>query len=184
MVNNIPELLLCRYFIEKYGGKFMIESEVGKGSEFSFTIPQNGNPVPEEVIKIIVPNAVSEVKVKLLKILIAEDDEISGRLIEAMIKRISKQVLIAKEGNEVIEICRNNPDIDLVLMDISMPRIDGYEATRQIRLFNKEVIIIAQTALAHTRDIENAISAGCNDHISKPIKKIELMKVIQKYFGE
>ena len=79
-------------------------------------------------------------------------------------------------------MCRNNPDIDLVLMDIQMPDMDGYEATRQIRLFNKDVVIIAQTAFALTGDREKAIEAGCNDYISKPIKKDELMVLVQKHF--
>ena len=63
-----------------------------------------------------------------------------------------------------------------------MPEMDGYEATRQIRLFNKDVVIIAQTAYALTGDMEKSIAAGCNDYISKPIKKDELMGLVQKYF--
>jgi len=79
-----------------------------------------------------------------------------------------------------VEVCLNNPDIDLVLMDIKLPTIDGYEATRQIRKFNKDVIIIAQTAYALEGDREKAIAAGCNDYISKPIKKDELLEKISK----
>ena len=71
----------------------------------------------------------------------------------------------------------------MILMDIKMPVMDGYEATHQIRQFNKEVIIIAQTAYAFSGDREKAIEAGCNDYISKPIKKAELMALIQKYFN-
>jgi CheY-like chemotaxis protein len=67
-------------------------------------------------------------------------------------------------------------------MDIKMPIMDGYEATRQIRQFNKDVVIIAQSAYALIGDREKAMAAGCNDYISKPIKKGELMKLIQKYF--
>ena len=99
-------------------------------------------------------------------------------------KIFSKEVLKARTGVEAVEACRNNPDIDLVLMDIQMPEMDGYEATRQIRQFNKEVIIIAQTAYALTGDREKAIEAGCNDYISKPIKKDELLALIQKYFNK
>jgi CheY-like chemotaxis protein len=80
--------------------------------------------------------------------------------------------------------CRNNPDIDLILMDIQMPEMNGYEATRKIRQFNKDVVIIAQTAYVLTGDREMAIAAGCNDYISKPIKKDELMALIQKYFNK
>ena len=82
-----------------------------------------------------------------------------------------------------MEFCRNNPDIDLVLMDIQMPGINGYEATRQIRQFNKKVIIIAQTAFALEGDNKKAVEAGCNDYIAKPIKKEEVLAMIKKYFG-
>jgi len=79
---------------------------------------------------------------------------------------------------------RSNPDIDLILMDVKMPEIDGYEAVRQIRMFNKDVIIIAQTAFALTGDREKALEAGCNDYISKPIENKLLVELIQKYFGK
>jgi CheY-like chemotaxis protein len=70
------------------------------------------------------------------------------------------------------------------MMDIKMPELDGYEATRQIRQFNKKIVIIAQTAYAQTGDKEKAINAGCNDYISKPIKKDELLALIKKYFSD
>ena len=83
---------------------------------------------------------------------------------------------------EAVKICQSNPDINLVLMDIQMPNMNGYEATQQIRKFNKKVIIAAQTAFAMAGDLEKSIEAGCNDYISKPIKKVELVALIQKYF--
>ena len=95
-----------------------------------------------------------------------------------------KEIIKASTGVEAIEACKNNPDIDLVMMDIRMPDMGGYEATRQIRKFNKEVVIIAQTAYGLSGDCEKAIEAGCNDYISKPINKAELLLLIQKYFGK
>jgi len=86
-------------------------------------------------------------------------------------------------------LCNNDkffveiPDIDLVLMDIQMSKLGGYEATKQIRNFNKELIIIAQTAYCLSGDREKALEAGCNDYIAKPINKNELQALIQKYFG-
>jgi CheY-like chemotaxis protein len=74
-----------------------------------------------------------------------------------------------------------NHDIDLILMDIQMSELDGYEATEQIRLFNKDVVIIAQTAYALEGDEEKAIAAGCNDYLSKPIKTNHLQQMIMKY---
>jgi len=99
-----------------------------------------------------------------------------------MLEKISNQVLHSETGVEAIETCKNNPDLDLVLMDIKMPDMNGYEATRQIRQFNNDVVIIAQTAFGLSGDREKAITAGCNDYITKPINKDQLLSLIQKYF--
>jgi CheY-like chemotaxis protein len=125
-----------------------------------------------------VPSEKNE-SVRKLKILIAEDDEVSEMLIDSYIKIYSKEILKAVTEVEAVEICRNNPDIDLILMDIRMPEMGGYEATHQIRQFNKDVVIIAQTAYGLIGDREKAIEAGCNDYISKPIKKSELLRLLQ-----
>ena len=103
-------------------------------------------------------------------------------MITKLIREISNEILVTRTGLETVEICRNNPDIDLILLDIKMPGINGYEASRQIRQFNKDVIIIAQSAFGLTGDREKAIEAGCNDYISKPIKKILLLEKIENYF--
>jgi len=105
-------------------------------------------------------------------------------LLDKMIKNFGKEIIKARTGIEAVESCRNNADIDLVLMDISMPEMGGYQATREIREFNKEVIIIAQTAYALTGDMEKALEAGCNDYIAKPVNKDELFALIQKYFSK
>ena len=77
---------------------------------------------------------------------------------------------------------RRNPDIDLILMDIKMPEMSGYEATQEIRKFNKDVVIVAQTAFVMRGDKEKAIQSGCNAYLSKPIKEEELQSVMKKYF--
>src|ERR1035437_4037457 len=117
-----------------------------------------------------------------LKILIVEDDLASETYITIVVKIFSKEILVVRNGVDAVKTCHDNPDLDLILMDIKLPKMDGYEATRQIREFNKDVIIIAQTAYALTGDREKAIEAGCNDYISKPISKDKLMELIQKYF--
>ena len=113
--------------------------------------------------------------------MIAEDDEFSEILLQTQIRPYSKKILKARTGREATEICRSHADIDLIMMDIRMPEMDGYEATRQIRGFNKSVIIIAQTAYGLLGAREKAIEAGCNDYIAKPINKNELHAVMQKY---
>lgn len=96
----------------------------------------------------------------------------------------SLAILKVTTGIDAVEIGRQHPDIDLVLMDIQMPVMNGYEATRQIRQFNKVVVIIVQAAFDLIGDKEKAIEAGCNDYIAKPIKKDELHALIQKYLGK
>ncbi|MBI9041528.1 response regulator [Lutibacter sp.] len=117
-----------------------------------------------------------------LKILIIEDDEVSQIFLTEIVESISREILITSRGLKGIEYCKNHSDIDLILMDIKLPDLDGYEATKQIRSTNKNVIIIAQTANAMNADRKKAINAGCNDYVSKPISKGELLKKINQYF--
>jgi PAS domain S-box-containing protein len=173
-------LMICKDFIEKHQGVLRIESEVGKGSTFVFTIPGCIESTPEKTNSYPASDNTPD-RASKLNILIAEDEETSDLLISIALAKISRESYHAKTGLEAIDICRVHP-IDLIMMDIKMPEMDGYEATRRIRLFNKDVIIIAQTAYTFSNDREKALEAGCNDYISKPISQTELMETIRKYF--
>ncbi|MCU0471895.1 MAG: PAS domain S-box protein [Bacteroidales bacterium] len=179
-------LFISKNYVEMLGGKIWVESDVISyrnkgGSIFYFTIPYNPEQIKSNDNKNAVPPDEEDFRLKNLKILIAEDDDASVLLISRMIKKISKEVLIAKTGLEAVEAYLNNPDTDLVLMDIKMAEMDGYEATRQIRQLNRDIVIFAQTAYAQKGDKEMAIEAGCNDYISKPINKDELLSLIKKH---
>ena len=115
------------------------------------------------------------------KILIVEDDFASELMLEMMIEDYCKLPLIATNGLEAIRLCEENPDIKIVLMDIRLPELNGYEATKKIREFNKDVIIIAQTSYAFPDDREKSITAGCNDYISKPYNQSDLTELLKKW---
>lgn len=172
-------LSITKAYVEMLGGKIWLESEEGKGSVFYFTIPYTPVIIQPEIPENDTSER-SENSVNQLKILIAEDEVTSDLFITLSIKSLCREILHASNGFDVIKLCREHPDIDVILMDIKMPEMNGYEATRQIRTFNKEVIIIAQTAFGLITDQAMAIEAGCNDYISKPVRVHELKAIINK----
>ena len=112
--------------------------------------------------------------------LIAEDDKFSYKFLEGFLKQTKANVLHAEDGREAVELCLKNRNIDLVLMDIQMPEMNGLEATMEIKKFNNDIPIIAQTANAITEERQKCLKAGCDDFITKPVNISELYSLIDR----
>ena len=115
------------------------------------------------------------------KMIIAEDDTISFELYKARLEELDLNLIHAKNGKLAVEKVKENPDVQLVLMDIRMPVLNGYEATKQIREFNKTVPIIAQTAFAMIPEQKTILESGFTDFLSKPVEEEKLFGLIRKY---
>ena len=116
-----------------------------------------------------------------IHILIAEDEEFNYLYLAESLNEFNVKLYRAKDGHTAVEICRTNSQIDQVLMDIRMPVMDGYTATREIKKFRPDLPIIAQTAYAMESDKKRALAEGCDDYISKPIKRKDLIDIISKH---
>ncbi len=170
-------LSICKAYVEILGGKIWLESEVNKGSIFYFTI--NYNPVNLPVYK--KESGSQNSKPGKIKALVAEDDEISFDLIDTILQNEQIATIRAYNGHEAVEMFKSNSDISIIFMDIKMPVMDGLDATKEIRKYNNKIPIIAQTAFALSGDREKALDAGCNDYLSKPIKRQDLVRIIEEF---
>ena len=162
-------LSIAKENTELLGGKISVQSKKGKGAIFFVSIPYK--PVFKDI-----ENEYGKHK-KI--ILIADDEETNYLYLETLLKDKFK-TLHAKNGKEAIEICQNNLAIDIVLLDMKMPVVSGFEAAKEIKKLYPNFPIIAQTAYSTKEEKEKAISAGCDDFISKPIDKKILFKTINK----
>jgi signal transduction histidine kinase/CheY-like chemotaxis protein len=179
-------LSITKNLVELLGGTIWVESEIGTGSTFYFTVPS------EKIESIPRPFSTEKKKVKYDKaqlfdwsdknVLVAEDEDLNYKVLESVLTRAKANVWRAKDGVEAIEVCQATT-IDLVLMDIQMPRMDGYAATRKIKQFNKNLPVIAQTSYAMAGERENCLAAGCDDYLSKPLNLEELLIKCNRYLS-
>ena len=153
---------------------------MGEGSIFSFNIPFNiTNPEIKTVDGSDRKNKL--VLQKQVTILITEDVDNNYLLLEQYFSGANIDVVRAANGSEAVEICEKNQSIGLVLMDLKMPVMDGFEATKRIKKLRPDLTVVAQTAYARDNDREKALECGCSDFISKPYKKETLLSLIRKY---
>ncbi len=172
-------LSITRGYVRILGGEIQMESEPGKGTRFFVKIPNNLDEY-RETNTIKTRTSVNPGISSKYKIIVAEDDSISFDYLSHALHEITYSIIHAKNGQEAVDFVKNNPDTDIILMDIKMPILNGFEATRLIRQFNTEVCIIAQTAYAQDGYQEKVILAGCNDYIAKPIQKDTLLTLIAR----
>ncbi|NOZ48223.1 MAG: PAS domain S-box protein [Chlorobi bacterium] len=177
-------LSICKGITKLLGGKIWVESNVSSGSVFYFTLPYEIQKRENKMEK----NNSEERKSKDFNwqgksILVVEDNMPNFIFIKELLKRTEAKIIHAEAGDEAVDIATNNY-LDMVLMDIRLPEMDGYEATRKIKLIKPDLPIIAQTAYAMADDRIKCFEAGCNGYFSKPINRTELLQMIDTYFKE
>ena len=177
-------LSISKQLVEMMGGEITIDSEFGKGSEFIFEIPlEKGVLVNTETSL----HSLSQLQQQMqqlnnIKILLVEDNETNRFLLQGLLEFKGIEIVDAYDGKMAVDIFLRSPDsFDLILMDIQMPIMDGYEATKIIREYDKEIPIIALSANAMSQDIQNSKNAKMNEHLSKPIEVELLYGFILKY---
>jgi len=164
------------------GGKIFVLSEKGIGSEFSFSIPYRPAGSTRASLKsILKEQLVNPIDWSSKKCLIVDDNKDILIYLNRLLLDTGITVLTARSGSEAIELVKNNPDIDVVLLDMQMPEMNGIEATKLIKQIRKELPIIAQTAFVFEDDKDIILEAGCDACLIKPIRKEHLLTVMSSF---
>jgi CheY-like chemotaxis protein len=174
-------LSIADKFINLLGGKIWFNSIVGEGTNFFFSLPYIA-PSSFSTSNKQLQKISSSLKVEAIKpILIVEDDKVSFMLIKELLRSLNIEIHHVTDGRDAINFVKMNPEVGLILMDIKLPFMDGYEATKAVRQINSKIPIIAQTAYAMLGDREKAIAAGCVDYIEKPLDSQRLLELVSTY---
>lgn len=172
-------LSISKAYVDMLGGNIRLSSRPGSGTSFCFTIPYTPiaaeEPIPAEQNR----NARSDYGT--FNVLAADDDTISLKLLEKILVPLGGKVITAVSGAQAVELCRKHHDLKIIFMDVRMSGTDGLTATSEIRKFNRDVIIIAQTANALPGDRDAALKAGCDDYVAKPLNKDKITSVLDKF---
>ncbi|MDY8137329.1 response regulator [Aquimarina sp. 2201CG5-10] len=176
-------LTIAKENVALIGGHIAFKTILGEGTTFTVTVPYNS--VQSDIINTSIELDKPEESKKHI-ILIAEDGEVNFLFLKMILIKMTNYDFIihrAKNGKEAVDLCQENNNIDLVLMDIKMPIMDGYDATAKIKKIRPDLPIIAQTAYSTEEDIQKALAAGCDDFVSKPVDSKILKPMLLKYFA-
>jgi PAS domain S-box-containing protein len=172
-------LAISKRLVNLLGGTIWVKSEINKGSAFYFTLPLNESD--NEPIVNIEPFQATKYNWKGKTILVAEDENSNFELLKASIYRTGIKIIRAFNGDEAVEFVKKKNGIDIVLMDIRMPRMNGYDATRIIKGLKPELPVISITAYAMSEDKNKSLEAGCDMYISKPIRPSNLLAILNDF---
>ncbi len=172
-------LALTKELAKILDGEVKVQSRKGNGSTFCFMLK-------DAIVVSIEKTSIEKISTSGFNftgktILVAEDMESNYLYLRRILQKTHAKILWAQNGIDAVNMIRQNPSIDLVLMDIRMPGLNGYEATKQIKAMNPDIFVIAQTAFAMLRDKDKAIKSGCDDYLAKPIKQDVLLNTIKKF---
>jgi CheY-like chemotaxis protein len=173
-------LSISKAYVEMLGGKITVESVLGEGSIFKFTVPLRYDDTVHQKNEGGSLKSSKEAEGKT--ILVAEDDNINYLLLKTILQKKNHTVLRARNGREVVDISASNPAIDLIFMDIKMPVMDGYEAFEIIKKENPGRFVVAQTAHASSEVEENIMKAGFSGYITKPLDKEKIFALLNQIF--
>lgn len=174
-------LSIAQGFVQLLGGEIWVEANSNKGSTFCFTLPDThenkgentGTKIPKEELTPSEP-----------LILVAEDEDSNYKYLEIVLRKASFKVIRATNGFETIDLCRLHPDIKILLIDMKMPGMDGFEATRQIRRILPDLPIVALSAFVSAQDENMAMEAGCNEYVIKPVSRLKLLETINRLLAD
>jgi CheY-like chemotaxis protein len=178
-------LAISKAYIEMMGGEIGVKSRPKKGSEFYFTLPYDDEFIPPKGESTEKEDIKSDDKIpERGKVLLVEDDETAIALFYEFLTDWPIELYVAKDGNQAMRIQKENGPLDLVLMDLKLPKISGIELTKKLHTRNSQLPIVAQSAYVHNEVVEEAKEAGCVDYLMKPIQQEELNHVLKVYLND
>lgn len=171
-------LAISKAYVDMFNGEISVESVVGEGSTFKVSIPYIGTSTNQSDLNTLLSGNYYNTNTKIL---VTEDDEVSYIYISRLLNQLKINHIRACNGAEAVELCQNVSDFSHILMDLKMPVMDGYQAVALIKEIRPELPVIALTAYAFSDEREKALSAGCIDYLSKPVRKDTLLESISKF---